>query len=111
MRTLRWFIAGEQGKIAQEIGGTHILDADYVPVRVHLSLQKETKGTRPLKIDITDDGTSIFVEKPALNAQKEKVFTTITQEVMLKDSIIKLNRDQVANIDPGADLTVELYME
>lgn len=109
---LRWFIEGEQGRIKQEIGGTHILDDDYVPVWVHLSLREATKGTRPLKIDITDDGVSIFDDKPALvNNQNDKVWTTIPADVMREDSIIKLNRDQVANINPGEDLTVELGLE
>lgn len=111
MKTLRWFVSGELGKIKQQVGGTHILDADYIPIRVHLSTRRATKGTRPLKIDITDDGESIFNDKPALNAQSDKVWTTIPEEVMREDSIIKLNLDQIANLDPGEDLTVELDLQ
>ena len=111
-RILRWFIEGEQSSIKQEVGGTYMLDADYYPVSVHLSLKRTVKGTRPLKVDITDDGESIFDDKPALVAnQTDKVWTTIPREVMREESIIKLNRDQVANLDPGDDLTVELYLE
>ena len=111
-RILRWFIEGGQGGIKQNIGGTYILDDDYVPKWVHLSLRTATKGSRPLKIDITDDGVSIFNDKPALvENQSDKVWTTIPQEVMREDSVIKLNRDQVANIHPGEDLTVELGLE
>ena len=110
-RVLNWFVAGEQGDIKQNVGGTHILDGDYKPVRVHLSLRRKTKGTRPLKIDITDDGTSIFTDKPALNAQQDKVWESVPRNVMREDSIIKLNRDQIADIDPGEDLTVELELE
>lgn len=110
-RVLRWFVAGLQGGIKQNVGGTHILDADYKPGRVHLSLRTATKGSRPLKIDITDDGESIFVDKPALNAQQDKVWGNVPGNVMRADSLIKLNRDQVADLDPGEDLTVELELE
>lgn len=111
-RTLRWFVEGEQGSIKREVGGTHILDADYVPLRVHLSTRRETKGDRPLKIDITDDGVSIFNgNKPALTADSNKVWTTIPKQVMREGSIMKLNRDQTADIDPGEDLTVELDLQ
>jgi len=108
-KVLRWFIEGEQGQIRKEIGGTHILDDDYVPIWVHLSLRTPGEGTRPLKVDITDGGVSIFDDKPALVAnQSDVVWTTIPGEVMLEDSVIKLNRDQIANIYSGEDLTVEL---
>ncbi len=111
-KVLRWFIEGEQGGIKQQVGGTYIMEADYVPKWVHLSLKRATKGTRPLKIDITDDGVSIFNDKPALVAeQSDKVWTTIPAEVIREDSVLKLNRDQVANLDPGEDLTVELGLE
>ncbi len=111
-KILRWFIEGDQGDIKQQVGGTFILDADYVPKWVHLSLRRTTKGTRPLKIDITDDGVSIFVDKPALVAdQSDKVWTTIPEENMWVGSVLKLNRDQVADLDPGEDLTVELGLK
>ena len=111
-KTLRWFIEGEQGKIKQEIGGTYILDDDYVPKWVHLSLRKATNGSRPLKIDITCDKVSIFDDKPALvSNQLDKVWTTIPGDVMREDSIVRLNRDQVANIYSGEDLTVEIGLE
>jgi len=111
-RVIRWFIEGDQGGIKQALGGTYIMDADYYPVSVHLSLNEATKGTRPLKVDITDDGESIFDDKPAIVAnQTDKVWTTIPREVIREESIIKLNRDQVANINPGKDLTVELFLE
>ena len=111
-RVLRWFIEGDQGGIKQEVGGTYILDDDYVPLWVRLSLRRATKGTRPLKVDITDDGVTIFEDKPALtDEQSDKLWTTIPANPMREGSIIKLNRDQVANIDPGEDLTVELGLE
>jgi len=111
-RVLRWFIEGEQGGIKLEIGGTYILDEDYVPKWVHLSLRRAVKGSRPLKIDITDDGETIFDTKPALtDGQTNKVWTTIPEEIIQEGSILKLNRDQVANLDPGEDLTVELGLE
>ena len=111
-RVLRWFVAGEQGKIEQGIGGTFILDSDYRPKWVHLSLKQSVKGTRPLKIDITDDGESIFDDKPALvENQSDKVWTTVPRNTMREGTILKLNRDQIANIYPGEDLTVELGLE
>ncbi len=111
-KILRWFIEGEQSSIKQQIGGTYMLDADYVPKWNHLGLKRATKGARPLKVDITDDGVSIFDDKPAIVAeQSDKVWTTIPAEVMREDSVLKLNRDQVADLDPGEDLTVELGLE
>ena len=73
-----------------------------------MSCRVAPKGDRPIKIDITDDGDSIFDYKPQLNAQSEKVWTTIPAEVMREDSVIKLNIDQVANLANGEDLTVQL---
>ena len=110
-RILRWFVAGDQGSIRQNVGGTHTLDADYYPVRVHISLRQATKGNRPLKVDITDDGVSIFIDKPALNAQDDKVWESVPLKVMREHSLIKLNRDQVADLTPGEDLTVELELD
>ncbi len=111
-KVLRWFIEGEQSRIKQQIGGTYILDANYVPKWVHLSLKRATKGDRSLKVDITDDGESIFDYKPALvSGQTDKVWALIPSHDMRVDSVIKLNRDQVADIDPGEDLTVELGLE
>ncbi len=93
-RTLRWFIQGEQGGIKLEIGGTYILDEDYVPKWVHLSLRRATKGSRPLKIDITDDGVTIFEDKPALvDGQTDKIWTTIPEDTIEEGSVLKLNRD------------------
>ncbi len=111
-RILRWFVPGEQGRIEQEIGGTHILDDDYVPEYAHLSLRRSIEGTRPLKIDITTDGTSIFDRKPSLvENQSDKVWTTIPADVMREGSVIKLNRDQIADLFAGEDLTVELGLK
>jgi len=111
-RVLRWFVPGEQGQIEQGIGGSFLLDSDYRIKWVHLSLRKATKGTRPLKIDITDDGVGIFDAKPALVAnQTDKIWTTVPGQVLRENSVLKLNRDQTADIYPGEDLTVELGLE
>jgi len=110
-RILRWYIPGEQSRIEQ-VGGTYYLDDDYVPVWVHLSLKKPINGARPIKIDITSDGDSIFDEKPALvNGQFDHLWTTISCGILREHSVMKLYRDQIANIYPGEDLTVELGLK
>ena len=111
-RIVRWYVSGEQSVIQQEIGGTFVMDYNYVPQWVHLSLRKGIEGTRPLKLDITDDGESIFEDKPALiEGQEDHTWFTIPSNTILEDSILKLNRDQIANIYPGEDLTVELGLK
>ena len=109
-KVVRWFIEGDQSRIEQNIGGTHLMEANYAPEWVHLSLKRAGKGdTHVLKIDITDDGVSIFEDKPALASnQSDKVWTTIPGQVIRKDSILKLNRDQTFDLLAGEDLTVEL---
>lgn len=109
-KVIRWFVEGDQARIEQGIGGTQLMDDDYYPEWVHLSLKKAGQGdTRTLKIDITDDGVSIFEDKPALaNNQSDKVWTTISRNVIREDSILKLNRDQTFDLLAGEDLTVEL---
>lgn len=111
-RVLRWFVLGDQSVIQQEIGGTFVADYNYVPQWVHLSLRRAVEGSRPLKIDITDDGVSIFDDKPALiDGQTDNTWFAVPSDTIEADSILKLNRDQIANIYPGEDLTVELGLE
>ena len=109
-RIIRWFVEGDQARIEQGIGGTHFVDDDYYPVWVHLSLKKAGQGkSKAIKIDITDDGKSIFIDKPALASdQSDKMWTTMPRNVIRTDSILKLNRDQAFDLLAGKDLTVEL---
>jgi len=111
-RIVRWYIPGEQSAIQREIGGTFVMDFNYVPQWVHISLRRPVKGTRPLRIDITDDGVSIFDDKPALiDGQADDTWFAIPADTIEADSILKLNRDQIANIYAGEDLTVELGLQ
>ena len=109
-RVVRWFVEGDQARITQGIGGSHLMDDDYYPEWVHLSLKTAGKGeAHTLKVDITDDGVSIFEDKPALASnQTDKVWTTMPRNVIRQDSILKLNRDQTFDLLAGEDLTVEL---
>jgi len=110
-RVLRWFKEGSASGIETEIGGTYYADADYIPLWVHLTCRRSPSGDRPLKVDITDDGVSIFDDKPALNAQVEKHWTTIPEEVIREGSLIRCNLAQVASEEPGTNLTVELGLK
>lgn len=109
-KIVRWFVEGDQSRIQQTIGGTHLIDGNYAPEWVHLSLKKAGNGdTHVLKVDITNDGVSIFEDKPALaNNQADKVWTTIPGQVIRSGAILKLNRDQTFDLQAGEDLTVEL---
>jgi hypothetical protein len=116
-RIIRWFREGQVAGIKMEIAGTHYADTDYIPLWVNLTCRRSPSGSRPLKIDITKempgytDKESIVDDKPALNAQVEKHWTTIPEEVIREGSLLRLNIDQVASEDPGEDLTVELGLK
>jgi hypothetical protein len=116
-KIVRWFREGQAAGIKTEIAGTFYMDADYIPLWVNLTCRRSPSGNRPLKIDITKelpgytDKESIFDDKPALNAQEHKFWTTIPEEVIREGSIVRLDIAQVASEDPGEDLTVELGLQ
>ncbi len=116
-KIMRWFREGQAAGIKTEIAGTYYADADYIPIWVNLTCRRQPSGTRPIKIDITKEipneteKESIFDDKPALNAQIHKFWTTIPEEVIREGSIVRCNLDQVASEDPGEDLTVELGLQ
>ena len=111
-RILRWYIEGKISGIKTEIGGSYTLDADYVPLWVDLHLRRSTSGDRPLKVNVLDDGETIFDDKPAITSEvNDKRWTTVPEDTMREGSIITLNIDQVASYEPGEDLTVELALK
>jgi hypothetical protein len=116
-KIVRWFREGQAAGIKTEIAGTYYADADYIPLWVNLTCRRSPSGSRPLKIDITKESPgytvqeSIFDDKPALNDQKHKYWTTIPEDVIREGSILRLNLDQIASEDPGEDLTVELGLK
>jgi hypothetical protein len=110
-RVLRWFVEGNIGRIKVGVGGKYRLDADYYPESVYIGLRRATSGDRPLKVNILADDVTIFDEKPAItDGITDKVWTTVIGNVLREGSIISLNIDQVADEDPGEDLTVELTL-
>jgi hypothetical protein len=116
-KIMRWFREGQAAGIKTEIGGTYYADADYIPLWVNLTCRRAPSGERPLKVDITveipleTDKVSIFDDKPALNAQVQKLWTTIPEEVIREGSIVRCDLSQIASEDPGEDLTVELGLQ
>jgi len=116
-KIMRWFREGQAAGIKTEIAGTYYADADYIPLWVSLTCRRQPSGERPLKVDITKeipletDILSIFDDKPALNSQIHKLWTTIPEEVIREGSIVRCSIAQVASEDPGEDLTVELGLK
>lgn len=108
-KVLRWYMDGTISRSKTEVGGTYILDADYVPEWVHLTVRKNGRGDAPLIVDINDDGSSIFSDRPALtDNQTEKQWTTVPKDTLREGSIITLDIDQTFNDLACRDLTVEL---
>jgi len=108
-RVLRWYMDGNISRSKVEVGGTYLLDADYVPAWVHITARIAGRGSTPLVVDINDDGVSIFDDRPALTEyQTEKKWTTIPEDTLREDSIITCDIDQIFNEDTCRDLTVEL---
>ena len=108
-KVFRWYIDGIISRPKTEVGGTYILDADYAPEWVHLTVRVVGHGSQPLIVDINDDGTSILTDKPALTEyQTEKKWTTIPKDTLREGSIITLDIDQGFNELACRDMTVEL---
>lgn len=109
---LRWYIDGNIARTKTYVGGGHILDANYRPVKVNLMARVAGEGTDNTVIDINDDGESIFDARPALpNEMTEKTWVTIPNQKMLKGSLVTLDIDQISSQDTCRDLTVELELE
>ena len=108
-KILRWYIDGTISRSKTEVGGTYLLDGDYVPEWVHITARLAGQGSAPLVIDINDDGVSIFTYKPALTeAQTSHKWTTIPGDTMREGSLVTLDIDETFNELACRDLTVEL---
>jgi len=108
-KVLRWYIDGNISRSKTEVGGTYYLDADYCPEWVNMTCRIAGVGSTSMVIDINDDGTSIFSDRPTLTEkQVEKKWTTIPRTPMREHSLITLDIDQIFSVDTCRDLTVEL---
>ncbi len=108
-KVLRWYIDGTIARAKTEVGGTYILDDDYAPEWVNITVRVPGKGSVPLVLDINDDGTSIFTDRPAItDSQFEKRWTTIPGNTIRENSLITLDIDQNFSDLACRDLTVEL---
>ena len=108
-KVLRWYIDGNISRSKTEVGGTYWLDADYRPEWVRMTCRIAGVGSTSMIIDINNDGTSIFSDKPALyENMTEKTWTTMPGTTLREKSEITLDIDQVFSEDTCRDLTVEL---
>jgi len=108
-KVLRWYIDGVISRAKTEVGGTHILDTDYAPEWVHITVRVVGHGSQSLVVDINNDGESIFDDILALTEyQTDHKWTTIPEDTLREDSIITLDIDQGYNELACRDMTVEL---
>lgn len=118
--TLTWYYAGlvQAGAhdLRQRRGGAvvHTLDADYHPVAVRVSLGSPSVS-KPVIVDIKDDGVSIFRDNPGLprdvleNEFDGGIFAEVDLVRLSEGSLITLDIDQTG---VGAQaLKVELDLE
>ena len=109
---LRWYMDGTTSRPKIEVGGTYLLEDDYIPEWVHLTVRVAGHGDTPLVVDINDDGTSIFIDRPALTEyQTEHKWTTIPENTLREGSIITCDIDQTFSELACRDLTVELGLK
>ena len=88
-KILRWYMDGTIGRAKTEVGGTYLMDADYAPEWVHLTVRQAGHGSKPLVVDINDDGVSIFDTNPALTEyQTSHKWTTIPGDTLPEGSVI-----------------------
>ena len=111
-KILRWYVEGGISRTKVEVGGKHKLDRDYTPVGVNMMVRVVGSGTTSTIIDINSDGTSIFLNRPALGSKHlEKTWTSFKGATLRRGSIITLDIDQIPNLQGARDLTVELELE
>ena len=53
-RILRWYMDGNISRDKVEVGGTYLLEDDYVPEWVHITARLAGKGATPMVVDIND---------------------------------------------------------
>jgi hypothetical protein len=112
---LHWFISGVlSNSIVGAQGEAFKLDKNYRASDTWLRVKTASQGVRGtgLAIDINDDGTSIYSERPNLPDNTQSITSdTFAPAVLLKDSVITLDIDSVGVEYAGFDLTVELTLE
>lgn len=115
-RFLVWYIdkAIEYAGKAQ-VRETYITDLDYKPVKVWLYAKTPPTGS-PLKIDINNAGTSLFVDNPQLVPGQTLTMKTTFQsyagpsQQVDSGTAITLDIDAVGSGEPGRDITVVLQL-
>ena len=121
-RVLRWHILGvlsKTGVVDTDVqGNAYKADKDYTPTDTWLRVKTAPQGTQGtgIKIDINDDGVSIYGEghEPVLpdNTTEATCNNFASPEVVIKEgSIITLDIDRVGSEYAGKDFVVELYLD
>lgn len=111
-RVLRWYIEGAISKEKTEVGGTHILDADYEAAELYMMARVAGSKNEGTEIDITADDVSIFDQRPVLNSQSRfKKWTTIPKTKLREGQVMRCDITSLCDQQGPRDLTVELFME
>lgn len=118
-RVIRWHIAGVLSKTGVKDtdvqGNAYKADKDYTPTDTWLRVKTAPQGTG-IKVDINDDGVSIYGEdqEPVLPDNTVEVthnnFSS-SALVIKEGSTITLDIDRVGDEYAGKDLVVELYLD
>lgn len=113
---LVWTVAGSLSERTSVLP-VYRLDGDYLPTRltarIGTAAQNSVEAT-PIVFDVNDDGVSIFSVKPTIGPGQVATDTTLfgTQPAfMLKDSLVTLDIDSLAEGEQPADLTVILDLQ
>ena len=115
---LTWHVPGvlsETGVVDVNTDIEYTTDETYVPVKVILRLKTPgaTSGDS-CTIDINDDGESIFDVNPTIGQGLTEVVVDTFRSTLTsiaEGSVMTLDIDQVSGLTPGADLTVEMFMD
>lgn len=118
MRVLHWHIAGvlsETGVKDTDVQGNAFrMEKNYRVLDTWMSVKEISTGDLGIQIDINDDGVSIFNTEPTIPSGSLRITSNAFLSkglVLLKESVITLDVDQVGSGYPGKDLVVELYLE
>ncbi len=116
MRILHWHIAGvlsETGVTDTDVqGNAYRMERDYRVLDTWVRVKRVPTGDTGVRIDINDDGSSIYTTKPTIPSGSQEITSNAFSTVVLfEGSVITLDVDQVGSGYPGKDLVVELYLE